>query len=120
MRRYQISCYATDSSFSENALDLALYDLYQLHNIFLFVFLTKGCALTYYTRKHPLLHSVNSQINEQQNAATKKLKSQLSYMKPENFKLHCILYLLHRNKMKKEPWGKRVTVAPVVFSFSDT
>ena len=71
MRKYQIS-YATDSSFPENALDLALYDLYQLYNIVLFVFLTKGCALTYDIRKHPLLHSVNSHINEQQNAATNK------------------------------------------------
>ena len=40
-------------------------------------------------------------------------------MKPENFKLHCTLYLWHRNQMKKEQWGKRVTVAPVIFSLSD-
>ena len=40
-------------------------------------------------------------------------------MKPDNFKLTCALYLWHRNQMKKEQWGKRVTVAPVVFSLSD-
>ena len=97
----------------------ALYDLYQLYNISFFVFLIKGCALTYEIRRHPLLHSVNSQINEPENAATKKLKSQLSYMKPENLKLDSTLYLWHRNQMKKEQWGKRVTVAPVVFNLSD-
>ena len=119
MLKYQVSSYATDGSFSESALDLALYDLYQLYNISFFVFLIKGCALTYDIRRHPLLHRVNSQINEEQNAATKKLKSQLSYMTPENFQLHCTSYLWHRNQMKKEQWGKRVTVAPVVFSLSD-
>ena len=119
MIKYQINSCAKDSSFSESALDLALYDLYQLYNISFFVFLIKGCALTYDIRRHPLLHSVNSQINEQQNAATKILNSQLSYMKPENFKLHCTLYLWNQNQMKKEQWGKRVAVAPVVFSLSD-
>ena len=59
-------------------------------------------VLTYNIRRHPLLHIVNSQINELQNVATKKQKSQLSNMKPENFKLHCMLYLRHQNQMKKE------------------
>ena len=118
MIKHQISSYATDSSFSEKALDFALYDICQLYNISFFVFLIKGCALTYDVRRDPLLHSLNSQINEQQNATTKKLKSQLSYMKPENFKLYCTLYLWHRNQMKKEQWSKRVIVAPVVFSLS--
>ena len=120
MVKYLISSYATDSRFPESVIDLALYDLYQLYYISFFVILIKGCALTYDIRRHPLPHRVNSQINEQQNAATKKLKSQLSYMKPENFKLYCTLYLWHRNEMKREEWGKRVTVAPVVFSLSDT
>ena len=97
-----------------------MYDLYQLYYISFFVILIKGCVLTYDIRRHPLPHRVNSQINEQQNAATKKLKSQLSYMKPENFKIHCTLYLWHRNQMRREQWGKRVTVAPVVFSLLDT
>ena len=68
------------------------------------------------------MHIVNSQINEQQNAAKenkKQLKSQLSYMKPGNFKLHCTLYLWHRNQMKKEQWNKRATVVPLVFGLSD-
>ena len=56
MRKYQISSYATDSSSSGNALDLAL------------------------------------------------CQSQLLYMKPDNFKLHCTLYLWHQNQMKKEQW----------------
>ena len=116
MVKYQISSYATDSSFSESALDLALYDLYQLYYISFFVFLIKGCARTYDIRRHPLLYRVNSQIIEQHNAAMKKLKSHLSYMKPENFKLHCTLYLWHRNQMKKEQWDKRVKK---VFSLSD-
>ena len=118
--KYLISSYATDSRFSESVVDLALYDLYQLYYISFFIFLIKGCALPYDIRRHPLLHRVDSQINEQQNAATKKLKSQLSYMKPENFKIHCTLYLWHRNQMRREQWGKRVTVAPVVFSLLDT
>ena len=118
--KYLIGSYATDSRFSESVIDLALYDLYQLYYISFFLFLIKGCALPYDIRRHPLLHRGDSQINEQQNAATKKLKSQLSYMKPENFKLHCMLYLCHRNQIRREQWGKRVIVAPVVFSLLDT
>ena len=92
MVKYQISSYDTDSSFLESVIDLALYNLYQLYYIYFFVFLIKSCALTYDIRRHPLLHRVNNRINEQQNAATKKLKSQFSYMKLENFKLYCMLY----------------------------
>ena len=118
--KYLIGSYATDSRFSESVIDLALYDLYQLYYVSFFVFLIKGCALTYGIRRHPLLHRVNSQINEQQNAAIRALKSKLSYMKPESFKLHCMLYIWHQNQMKREQWVKRVIVAPVVFNLSDT
>ena len=69
MVKYQISSYATDCRFWESVIDLALYDLYQLYYISLFVFLIKGCALTYDIRRHTLLH--RGQQNEQQNAATK-------------------------------------------------
>ena len=49
----------------------------------------------------------------------KKLKHSFR-VEPENFKLHYTLYLWHRNQMKKDQWGKRVTLAPVVFNLSDT
>ena len=110
MVKYKISSYARDSRFSESVIDYALYDLYQLYYISFFVFLIKGCALTYNVRRHPLLHRMDSQINKQQNAATNKLKSQLS----------CMSFLCHRNQMKKDQWCKRVTLAPVIFNLSDT
>ena len=95
MIKYQISSYTTDSSFSENALDLALYDLYQLYNTSFFVFLIKGCALTYDIGRHPLLHIVNSQINEQQNAAKKKQKTtEITAFVYEAWKVQTSLYVI--------------------------
>ena len=61
-----------------------------------------GCALSYDIRAYPLLEKVNSQINEQQNAAIKRLKAQLSYLSPENFMRHAILYLWNRNYLKRQ------------------
>ena len=44
---------------------------------------------SYHMNSYPLQADLNSQINEQQNAAKKKLKkAQLSYMSPENYQKH--------------------------------
>ena len=47
MVNYENSVYATDNSFSRNALDLALYYLYQLYYISFLAFFIKGYALTF-------------------------------------------------------------------------
>ena len=43
---------------------------------------------------------INSQINEQQNAATKRLKTQLSYMRPDHFMAHVKFFIWYRNYLK--------------------
>ncbi|XP_066929541.1 uncharacterized protein [Clytia hemisphaerica] len=48
----------------------------------------RACSFGYCLAKYPAFKNLNSQINEQQNAATKKLKTQLSYMRPDNFVKH--------------------------------
>ncbi|XP_074650253.1 uncharacterized protein LOC141905314 [Tubulanus polymorphus] len=41
--------------------------------------------------------NINSQVNEQANAGLVHLKSQLAYMKPENFMRHIALFLAIKN-----------------------
>ena len=72
-----------------------------------------ACSEGYNLRRYPLLRKINSEVNEQQNAATKKLKSQLSYMNPDNFKNHCVLFILHRNQMKAAEKMKNMTLTLV-------
>lgn len=45
----------------------------------------KKCAAGYEARSYPKLRGINTQIVEQSNAKIRKLKSSLSYMKPEKF-----------------------------------
>ena len=59
-----------------------------------------ACSLGYNLsiyETHELLHSLNSQINEQGNAGVQKLKGHLSYMTFGNFKFHVKLYYAIRN-----------------------
>ncbi|XP_066913987.1 uncharacterized protein [Clytia hemisphaerica] len=62
----------------------------------------RACSFGYCLARYPSYKDVNSQINEQQNAATKRLKTQLSYMRPDNFVKHCDLFFWYRNKLKKD------------------
>ena len=43
------------------------------------------------------LTGVNSQVNEQANAGLQRIKSQLAYMKPDNFKFTLSLFLAVTN-----------------------
>ena len=61
-----------------------------------------GCSLSYDLQMYPLLDTVNCKINELQNAAVKKLKTQLSYVTPGNFMRHRIFYLWNRNWLKRK------------------
>ena len=57
-----------------------------------------GCSNGYDTRTYKKLNKINSEVNEQQNSATKKLKTQLSYMNNENFMLHSNFFFWYKNE----------------------
>ena len=42
--------------------------------------------------------ALNSQITEQTNSGLDRIKGSLSYMKQENFLLHCKFYLWYKNR----------------------
>lgn len=58
----------------------------------------KKCAAGYEARSYPKLRGINTQIVEQSNAKIRKLKSSLSYMKPENFIDTLKLFLWYSNE----------------------
>ncbi|XP_066928489.1 uncharacterized protein [Clytia hemisphaerica] len=58
-----------------------------------------ACSLGYCMSRYRILDGMNSEVNEQQNSRTKKLKTQLSYMSPENFMRHCELFFWFRNSL---------------------
>ena len=58
--------------------------------------------MSYDLQMYPLLDTVNCQINELQNAAVKKLKTQLSYVTPGNFMRHRIFLSLEQKLIKKK------------------
>jgi len=60
-----------------------------------------GCSLGYDIKKYLHLKDVNTEINEQQNAATKRLKNQLSYMNTQHFLMHCNFFFWYQNIKKK-------------------
>eukprot|EP00111_Clytia_hemisphaerica_P009034 TCONS_00026469-protein len=57
-----------------------------------------ACSLGYNMKFYPFLENINSEVNEQENAKVKKLKSQLAYMTPDNFIAHCNLFFWFRNR----------------------
>ena len=57
-----------------------------------------GCSNGYDTRTYKKFNKINSEVNEQQNSATKKLKTQLSYMNNENFMLHSNFFFWYKNE----------------------
>ncbi len=59
---------------------------------------SKGYSLDSYKRRDT--KQINSQVNEQANAGLKRMQSQLTYMKPENFSFHISLFLAVKNKDK--------------------
>ena len=61
-----------------------------------------ACAATYNTRMYTHLKYLNTEINEQQNAAVKRLKNQVSYMTAEHFISHCDLFFFNQNIKKKK------------------
>lgn len=64
-----------------------------------------GCSLGYDIKLYRHLDNVNTEVNEQQNAATQRLKGQLSYMKLDNFMSHCRFFIWNRNNLKKKIAG---------------
>ncbi|XP_066935338.1 uncharacterized protein [Clytia hemisphaerica] len=60
-----------------------------------------ACGTGYCMNIYSELEKMNSQINEQQNAATKRLKTQLSYMRPDHFMSHCRFFIWYRNYLKQ-------------------
>lgn len=65
-----------------------------------FYYFVLACSQGYNMRNYDFLTDLNSEINEQQNATTKKLKTQVSYMNENNFIMHCKLYIWYRNQQK--------------------
>ena len=61
-----------------------------------------GCSSGYNLSAYPQLMNMNSQVNEQGNAGTKRIKDQLSYITSENFMKHCIFYLWNKNRLKNQ------------------
>ncbi|XP_066910086.1 uncharacterized protein [Clytia hemisphaerica] len=61
-----------------------------------------ACGTGYCMNIYHELEWLNSQINEQQNASTKGLKTQLSYMRPDHFMSHCKFFLWYRNSLKQD------------------
>jgi len=59
-----------------------------------------GCSYGYDIKKYRHLDHINTEINEQQNAATKRLKNQLSYMNDRNFRSHCDFFFWYQNELK--------------------
>lgn len=71
------------------------------------IFFSLACSLGYCMSKYPGFQFINSEVNEQENAKIKKLKTQLSYMTPENFLGHCKLFFWFRNKKNKARRAKK-------------
>jgi uncharacterized protein YozE (UPF0346 family) len=59
-----------------------------------------SCSPSFSLNKYNGLKFLNSQITEQTNSSLSKLRTQLSYMTLDNFKLHAQLYLFLRNSSK--------------------
>jgi len=61
-----------------------------------------GCCKGYDMDSYQALdiRTINSQVNEQENAGLARVKGQLAYMLPSNFMFHSALFLALRNKSK--------------------
>lgn len=61
-----------------------------------------GCSNGSVIRKHKKFDKINIEVNEQQNSATERLKTQLSYMNNENFMSYCNFFFWYKNPERKE------------------
>ena len=59
---------------------------------------SRGYSLDSY--KSMNIRSINSQVNEQANAGLQRIKAQLAYMKPDNFKFTLTMFLCITNMDK--------------------
>ena len=73
----------------------------QTHLVFL------ACAVGYKALQYPELREVNTQVVEQNNSKLRKLKSSLSYMKPENFMDTLKFFLWYCNYNSKRKNSKK-------------
>jgi len=71
------------------------------HKKLLYFVFCLGCSQGYKLDLYDELRHINSEVNEQQNASTQKLKNQLSYMSSATFMKHCRFFIWYRNKLKQ-------------------